>query len=118
MGGYITFGEAFSTGFKYALYSGIILAVFIYLYLSILSPQVYDKAMDAAQQKLTDQGQLSSEQIDSAMAISRKYGIIIGSVGSIIGYAIIGAIIALIGASIFKTEKPLFDANSYTDPTV
>jgi len=117
LGGYISFGQAFSTGFKYAIFSGIILAIFTYLYLSILSPQVYEKAMVDAQQKLTDQGQLSSEQIDSAMEITRKYGVLIGTFGSIIGSAVIGAILGLIGAAIFKNERPLFITES-DDPTV
>jgi len=108
LGGYISFGKAFSTGFKYAVFSGIILAVFTYLYLAILSPQIYDKAMADAQQKLTDQGTLSSEQIDTTMEISRKYGVIFATVGIVIFDAFIGAILALIGAAIFKHEKPLF----------
>lgn len=118
LGGYITFGQAFSTGFKYAIFTGIILAIFIYLYLSLLSPQVFEKAMSDAQQKMTDQGQLSSEQIDSAMQISRKYGVILGAIGSVIGSAIIGAILSLIGAAIFKHEKPLFVNDLDRDPTV
>ncbi|MHB8207392.1 DUF4199 domain-containing protein [Mucilaginibacter sp.] len=117
LGGYISFGQAFSTGFKYAIFSGIILAIFTYLYLAILSPQVYEKAMTDAQQKLTDQGQLSSEQIDSAMEISRKYGLIFATVGIVIFDALIGAILSLIGAAIFKHEKPLFITES-DEPTV
>jgi hypothetical protein len=116
-GGYISFGQAFSTGFKYAIFAGILLAIFTYLYLAILSPQVYDKAMADAQQKLTDQGQLSSEQIDSTMEISRKYGMIFATVGIVIFDAFIGAILSLIGAAIFKKERPLFITES-DDPTV
>jgi len=117
LGGYISFGKAFSTGFKYSIFTGLILAVFTYLYFAILSPQVYDKIMTDAQQKLTDQGQLSSEQIDSAMEITRKYGVIFTTVGIVIFDAFIGAILALIGAAIFKNERPLFITES-DDPTV
>ena len=117
-GGYISFNKAFSTGFKYAIFSALILAVFTYLYLAILSPQIYDKIMDQAQQQLTDKGQLSTEQIDSAMEISRKYGVIFASVGIVIFNTMIGGILALIGAAIFKNERPLFTAEEYSDPTV
>src|SRR6187402_1054305 len=40
LGGYITYGNAFSAGFRYALFSGILLAVFTYLYFAILSPEM------------------------------------------------------------------------------
>ena len=45
LGGYISFGKAFSTGFKYAIFSGIILAIFTYLYLNLLifsTLEIYD----------------------------------------------------------------------------
>jgi len=117
-GGYISFNKAFSTGFKYAIFSGLIIAVFTYLYLAFLSPQIYDKIMDQAQQQLTDKGQLSSDQIDTTMEFMRKFGLISTAVGLVIFDTIIGGILALIGAAIFKKERPLFIAEEHTDPTV
>jgi hypothetical protein len=118
LGGYLTFGEGFSTGFLFSIFSGLLLAVFVYIYLSFLSPQIFEQAINTAQDKLTEQGNLSSQQIDTAMQITRKYGVILGTVGAVFGSAIIGAIFALIGAAIFKNPRPPFEADSYTDPTV
>ncbi|HAL81645.1 MAG TPA: hypothetical protein DCO83_04925, partial [Mucilaginibacter sp.] len=38
LGGFLTFGQGFMSGFMYSVFGGIILAVFIYIYLGILSP--------------------------------------------------------------------------------
>ncbi|MDB5154411.1 MAG: hypothetical protein JWR54_3162 [Mucilaginibacter sp.] len=118
LGGYIKFGDAFSAGFRFALYSGILLAVFIYVYLTFLSPEVLSKAMDSQRDKMTEQG-LSSEQIDKGMEIGKKYGAIFGAVGGAIAYAILGVILGLIGAAIFKKERSAFDPEpTITDTTV
>ncbi|MDB5025424.1 MAG: hypothetical protein JWP78_3179 [Mucilaginibacter sp.] len=118
LGGYIKFGEAFSAGFRFALYSGILLAVFIYVYLTFLSPEVLAKAMESQRDKMTGQG-LSSEQIDKGIEIGKKYGAIFGAIGAAVAYAILGVIIGLIGAAIFKKERSAFDPEpTITDATV
>ena len=110
LGGYLTFGQGFGAGFKYSLFSGLIIAVFIYIYLAFLSPQILDQAMTAQQDKMTQQGNLSPEQIQQSMSIARKFGPIIASVFTVIIDVALGAIIALIGAAIFKKEPPMFAA--------
>ncbi|MCO5947735.1 DUF4199 family protein [Mucilaginibacter sp. RT5R15] len=96
-------------------------AIFTYIYFTMLSPAVWDQAMNAAQKNLEAKGTLSSDQIESAMNISRKYGILIAVVGVAIGTPIMGAIIALIGAAIFKKERSPLDMvqdSNYSDPAV
>ena len=118
LGGYITFGDAFASGFRYALFSGILFAIFLYLYLTILSPEVFAKTVDAQRDAMTSKG-LSSEQVDKAMDITKKYGALIGAIFTVIIYAIVGAILALIGAAIFKKERTAFDPEpEATEPTV
>lgn len=121
LGGFINFGDAFMTGFLYAVFGGVMLAIFIYIYLGILSPQVLDQSIETQRQVLVDKG-MSSDQIDQSLEIAKKYGAIIGAVGTLFAIPIFGAIVALIGAAIFKKEKTVQDiendANSYTEPTV
>jgi len=104
LGGYVTFNQAFSAGFRYAVFGGLLIAVFIYVYSAILSPEYFAKTLEAGQAKMAEKG-LTQEQIDKAMEISKKWGPIIGAFAAAIGYAVIGAVIALIGAAIFKKEK-------------
>lgn len=108
LGGFLTFGQGFSAGFRYSVFSGLLLAVFIYLYLAVLSPQILEQSMNDQQGKMAEQG-LSQEQIDKALEIGKKYGPIIGAFGAAIGSAVMGAIIALIGAAIFKKERSIVD---------
>jgi len=122
LGGYLTFGEGFSSGFRFALFAGLMTAVFTFVYLEILSPDVMEKAAEQARAQMEAKGGMSSDDIDKAVNITKKLGPILGSVFVVIIDAIIGAIVALISASIFKNERTAYntpDAGSnYTDPTV
>ncbi len=108
-GGYIKFGEAFSAGFKYALFAGLILAVFMYIYVGFVNPELLAKSVEEQRDKMMEKNGLSSEQVDTAIEVSKKYGAIIASVSQVIGSAIFGVIISLIGAAIFKKERSAFD---------
>ena len=122
LGGFITFGQGFMSGFIYSVIAGIIIAIFMYIYLGILSPQVWEQILATTRDKLTENKNLSSEQIDQAMEITRKYGVLLTVVGTAIGTPIVGAIISLIGAAIFKKERSVLDieqnSGSFTDPAV
>ncbi|MDB5002953.1 MAG: hypothetical protein JWQ34_1178 [Mucilaginibacter sp.] len=119
IGGFMTFGEGFSVGFRYALFTGLIMALFIYLYCTVLSPAFFDKAIEASRTKMEESGKLSSEQIDKAMDISKKWGPLMAAFGTAVVYPIFGAIIGLIGAAIFKKERSAHDLiDDAIDPTV
>jgi hypothetical protein len=109
LGGFITFGDAFTSGFVYSIFSGILSAIFVYVYLAFINPGALTQAAEAARAQLEAKGQLSSDQIDTAVNITVKYGAIFGSVGGLIGSIVLGAIVALIGAAIFKKERSIFD---------
>ncbi|HEY0244040.1 MAG TPA: DUF4199 domain-containing protein [Mucilaginibacter sp.] len=117
LGGFVTFGQAFVEGLLFSVFYGILIAIFTYIYFTILSPAVWEQAMNASQQKLEAAGTMSSDQIESTMNITRKYGVIIAVVGIIIGTPIMGAVVSLIGAAIFKKERSPFDVQDNTiDP--
>ncbi len=116
LGGYIKFGEAFVTGLLYGIFAGLLTAVFVYLYLAVLSPEVFAQAMDQQRQALTDSGKLSSDQIDHAMEIGKKYGPIFGAVAVVFIYSILGVIVGLIGAAILKKEPNIY--NTPDSPTI
>jgi len=117
LGGYITYGNAFSAGFRYALFSGLLLAVFTYLYFAILSPAMWEKIIEVTQTQMEDQN-APSAQIEKTMGIMRKWGPLMGAFGAAVMYAIFGAIVSLITAAIFKKERSPYDiAMEAEDPT-
>ena len=116
LGGYLSFGDGFSAGFRYSMFTGILAALFIYVYYSYLSPDVYERILESSRGILEKQG-LSDEQIEQGMQTAQKYGPVSGAFGVAIGYAIFGAIVSLIGAAIFKKVKSPYDiANDAVDP--
>ncbi|MFD0748983.1 DUF4199 domain-containing protein [Mucilaginibacter calamicampi] len=116
LGGFITFGQAFSTGFRYAVFTGLLTAVFIYLYYSILNPEAYDKILEITQTSMEEQNAPSS-QIEKTMDIMRSWGPLLSAFGVAVGSAIMGAIVSLITAAILKKERsPLDIAESAVDP--
>lgn len=118
LGGYITYGNAFSAGFRYALFSGLLLAVFTYLYFSVLSPEMWDKVLEATQADM-EAKDTPTEQIDATMEfMSGKWGSIMIVFGTAVGLAIMGAIISLVTAAIFKKVRSPYDiANEAIDPS-
>ncbi|RFZ84373.1 DUF4199 domain-containing protein [Mucilaginibacter terrenus] len=118
LGGYITFGQAFTTGFRYSLFSGLLLAIFVYLYLAVLSPGMLAHSLEQQQQVMADKG-MSQDQIDKALEIGKKWGPLFGMIATALGSLIFGCIISLIGAAIFKKERSVYDVqDSNPDATV
>jgi Protein of unknown function (DUF4199) len=118
LGGYLKFGEGLSTGFRFGLFAGLLFGVFIYIYLAILSPEVLAQTADSQRDAMAAKG-LSAEQIDKGIEMTKKYGAYFASFGLAIWYAILGVIIGLIGAAIFKKERSPFDTGTeVTEPTV
>ncbi len=107
-GGFITFGTAFSTGFRYALFTGLMMAVFMYVYYSYLSPEMYEKIADVTEQALEKQ-EMSSSQMEKTMSMTREWGPLFSAFGMAVGSAIIGAIISLITSAIIKKERSPYD---------
>jgi hypothetical protein len=109
LGGYIKFGDAFVTALLYGVFAGILTGIFVYVYLTFLSPEIFAKTLDEQRDAMAAKGNLSSEQIDQGIEIAKKYGVIIGSFGTLVFYTILGVIFGLIGAAVFKKERSAYD---------
>lgn len=121
LGGFITFGQAFLEGFLLSVFYGLMIAIFSYVYFTILSPAVWQQTLELQQKGLEAKGSMSAEQIETTMDITRKYGVIIAVVFIAILTPVFGAIISLIGAAIFKKERSVLDIdqnNNYSNPAV
>lgn len=117
--GYLTFGEGFSAGLRYAIFTGLLMAVFMFIYLNFLNPDMLAKSVEAQRDALEAKG-LSDGDIEKAIGLTKKYGPLMGAFSVAVGDAVIGLVISLIVAAILKKDPaPVdYDDATYTDPTV
>ena len=106
MNGQVTFGNVFGHGFKMSIVIALILIVWVLLAMLVIFPEMKDKALDMAQQKMEEKGTLSESQIDQAMEFTRKFFIPLAVGGTLLGTLIFGAVASLIGAAVAK-KRPV-----------
>jgi hypothetical protein len=108
LGGYISFGKAFVSGFLIVLIAAVIASLYSYVFLTFIDPTYLDKiveqALEKAEESMIEKG-LSDEQMEPGLAMTRKFlspGIM--SVFAVIYSALLGAVCALIAAAVIKKE--------------
>src|SRR6185295_8673838 len=72
LGGYIEFGQAFSTATMTVLIAAAITAVYTYLYVSVINPGFREYTLQKELEKMEAKG-MSQEQIDLAMSYTEKF---------------------------------------------
>lgn len=103
LGGYISFGKAFSAGFKVAAYTGLFLAVILILYYVLLDKEALQKLIDAARQAAGD-----DEAKLKGVEMMKSYMVYFIGFGAAIMYTFFGLVVSLVGAAAVKKERPLY----------
>jgi hypothetical protein len=101
----VTFGNLFAHGFKVTAVILSITFVFTVLSVYVLFPDTIDKIIHFQTEKAIESGKMTSEQMEQALPMMKKFAPIGLLGGSIVIDAILGAIGALIGAAVTK-KKP------------
>ena len=99
LGGFITYGRAFSTGFKVAAYSGLFVGLLFILYYKLLDPTALDRIADAAIAQAD-----GDENKIRGIEMMRGYMWIFTAFGAAVAYTILGLIVSLISAAVIKKE--------------
>lgn len=103
MDGNVTFGNVFAHGFKTTAVVAALLAVYTFISVKFLFPDIVDKSMEVARKKMEEsQSGMSDEQIQNSLDTVRKFFLPFAIAGILFGFAIIGAISSLIGAAVAK----------------
>ena len=102
---YVTFGNVFSSCFKACAIITLVILVWSFISLAIF-PEMKDKAMEMAREKMAKNPNMTDEQIDMAINMTKKYFTLFMVMGVVFGYMIFGAIFSLIGAAIAKKKGP------------
>jgi uncharacterized protein YybS (DUF2232 family) len=104
--GRVTFGNVFAHGFKTSVVITLVTIVYFVLAITILFPEMKDKAMENARQKMEQGGKMSEEQITQAIDMTKKFFMPFAIGAILLGTLIFGAIASLIGAAVAK-KKPI-----------
>lgn len=102
LGGFISYGRAFSTGFKVAAYTGLFIGLLFMLYYKVLDTEALDKIINLALEKAGD----NEQQIRGVEMMKDKMWLFT-SFGAAIFYTIFGLIVSLITAIVVKKEPSL-----------
>jgi 4-hydroxybenzoate polyprenyltransferase len=107
--GYITYGEAFSSGFWYSIFTGVFITIFIYVYITKINPDVIARFMAISKHELEKNRDLPADQVDTTIGMVGSYFSVIVAILVLFSYAGFGAIASLISAAIITEERPPFD---------
>lgn len=100
--GNVTFGNVFAHSFKTSAAVTAILLVYTFVFLKFIAPTFIDQVIETSRQQMETQGKLTAEQIDQAIAITRKYFMVLAIGGGLVSNLILGLIFSLIGAAVAK----------------
>ena len=106
--GFLTIGQALKTGVAISLVAGIITVIFNYIFINYIDPDFIQKTLDFSRETMiNDYPNLSEEQIDSSLEISKKLmSPTIMSGIAILSTLFFGFIISLVAGLIMKKNPP------------
>jgi hypothetical protein len=97
----ITFGQAFSSGFKASAIMAIVMFVWSFI-LPLVFPGIYERMMEKAQEQMSQESKMTEEQIEAAMGYTKKFFGLLIHAGALFGTLIAGLLFSLIAAAIAK----------------
>ena len=107
-GGYISYGKSFTIGFLTALFAGILVGIYMVVFMSFAGGEFVQMALENAEQQVLERNPNASDQeIEMALKFTKMFmkPILMG-VFSILGYGFFGAIYSLIASIFIKKENP------------
>jgi hypothetical protein len=102
-----TFGNYFAHGFKVAALVTAIMIIYVVIFI-VLFPDFKEKAIDKARIAMREKNNLTEEQMTQGIEMTRKFFMVFLIGGTLLGYLILGALAALIGAAITKKQPNKF----------
>lgn len=102
MNGNVTFGNVFAHGFKITAGIAAITAIYTFIALKFIYPEMMDLSLEQAQKDMEANNKMSDEQIEQGLAMVRRFFIPFTIGGLLLMSAVIGCIGSLIGAAVAK----------------
>ncbi len=109
LGGVISYGRVLGYGVLASLISGVILAIYTYLFFTVIDTDALNQIRIAQEEAMFEQG-LSAEQVEMSMKMMERFSNpITMSLGNILGMTFFGFIFSLIEGIFLKREGNPFD---------
>ncbi len=104
----VTFGNVFGYGFKIAMVVSVMMVLYTFLSVYLIFPEFTDLALQQARAALEAKGNLTDDQIDQAMAMTKKFLQPVPlAIFAFIGTLFFDTIAALLGAAFTKKSEPV-----------
>jgi hypothetical protein len=105
----VTFGNIFAHGFKVSSIVTLISILFTIIFFLVF-PEIREKALDLARVEMEKSDNISEDQIEQAIGLTRKFFYVFTIGVLIFAYMIVGTIASLIGAAVTKKDpRPPFE---------
>jgi len=105
-GGFLTYGQAFSSCFLIGLFAGIIGAIYSFVFVEFIYPGLINEILEQARVKIQEKN-LTEDQIETAMDWTRKFtSPVMMLISSLFMDTIISVILGLIAAIFLKKVDP------------
>lgn len=100
--GFLEFKDGLRTGFLFTLVLGIILGIFNYVYYSFIAPDAVDFFLSEAKKTMLE-AKLTEQEIPKQLEVVQSY---FGSFRMMMSTVIMGTILSLLSAAIFRKKDP------------
>ena len=100
--GQVTYGNVFAHGFKITAGIAALMSIYTIISVKFIYPEFIEMTIDAARAEMEKKGNVTTDQIDMSLGLTRKFFLPFSIAFLLFGTAIIGAIASLIGAGIAK----------------
>lgn len=108
--GFMSYGQGLGIGVTLSAVSGLLTAIFNYVYRTFVDPEMAGRMMETVRAKMEAAGNMTDEQIDAALNMSEKFSS--GPIGIVFGVLVTvftGFILALIISAFTKHAQPEFE---------
>jgi hypothetical protein len=109
-GQFMSYGEGLGVGVIVSGVSAVLSAVFSYVYVTFIDPEMTARILDKARADMEARGTMTDAQIDQAMHFTSMFVQGPALVGvALVGGIVMGLLVSLITAAILKNPKPEFE---------
>lgn len=108
--GIITIRRGLDIALGYSLVAGILFAVFTYVYLSSLNPQILQLDLEKAAVTMKQRG-MDKKEITHALEILKSTRLLFGSTGKLIAYVFLCIPFGALGAAFLRKRMTNFDGH-------